>query len=92
MKLLTIHKNTKQQRESKEIRKSLISEAKELAKLQNISGYAIVVWNDECAANCDWWSSPPHMPGLVVPEFVKKVLERAIAQSDVNDIIDMRFY
>lgn len=89
--MLTVHRNTRDRRRAKEVRKRLTQDAKDIRQLEGISGYAIVAWNSDCSSRCAWESTPPVMPGLVVPEFSKKILERAIAQSDVNEIIDMRF-
>ena len=87
-----IHKNTKERREAKQVRKALISDAKNLSQHEGISGYSIVVWNRDCASDCSWQSTPPMMPGLVVPEYSKKTLERALRNSDVNSIIDRRVF
>lgn len=89
--MLTVHKNTRDQRRAKDIRREFMSDAKSLKSMEGISGYSIVVWNKDCSAGCAWYSTPPVMPGLVVPEFTKKILERQIGQNDVNEIIDMRF-
>lgn len=87
---LTIHKNTRDQRKAKATRKNLISDAKDLAKTQNISGYAIVVWDDDLSADAAW-DSGGKIPGIVMPEYSKQILSRRINQNDTNDIIDMRF-
>lgn len=89
--MLTVHKNTKKQREAKRTRSNLLQDAKALSKLENISGYAVVVWNEDCTADCAWVSTPPVMPGLVVPEFTKQILQRRINCNDTNEIIDERF-
>lgn len=86
---LTIHKNTKQQRESKQVRKDLIHASKDLAKLSYIKGYAIIVWDEDYTARAEWCSN--NLPGTLVPEFIKQVTTRVIHNMDVNDIIDYRF-
>jgi len=88
--MLTIHKNTKDQRESKRIRNELIKDAKNLAKNQDIKGYAIVVWDKNYGSACSW-DTGDSLPGIVIPEFTKQILTRRQGQDDTNYIIDERF-
>lgn len=89
--MLTVHKNTKEQRDAKKVRCDLMQDANKLKQHPGISGYAIVVWNKDCMADCSWQSTAPVMPGLVVPEFSKQILKRVINQNDANYLIDERF-
>lgn len=90
--MLTVHKNTREQRKAKELRKQLKDDAKYLSQLKGISGYSIVVWNANCTGDCRWKSTPPVIPGLIVPEFTKQILNRRINTDDTNDIIDTRLF
>lgn len=90
--MLTVHKNTTKQRRAKKVRAELLHEAKYLAKLKDISGFAIVAWNEDCTALCSWKSTAPVMPGLVVPEFTKQILLREMHCSDTNLIINEKVF
>ena len=90
--MLTVHKNTRARRAAKNVRKSLMQDAKQISQTPDIIGYSIVAWDKNYGANCKWHSSPPTMPGVVVPEFTKQVLHREINQNDTNYIIDKRFF
>lgn len=88
--ILTIHKNTKEQRRSKALRFDLKKGAAKASQLKNISGYAIVVWNDEHITDCGY-SIPIALPSSVLPEFVKQILAREMQRQDTNEILDDRF-
>ena len=88
--MLTIHKNTRERRAAKNMRKEMMQDAKRLSQLFEIGGFAIVVWNKDCASDCAWRSTPPLMPGLVLPEFIKQTISRRISTDGVNKIIDER--
>lgn len=88
--ILTIHKNTKEQRRSKALRFDLKKSAGSLAQLKDISGYAIVVWTDEHTTNCEY-SVPQALPSSVLPEFAKQILAREMQRQDTNIIINERF-
>ena len=90
--MLTVHKNTKVQRKAKELRKDIVADAKSLSQLKNITGYAIIVWNDELTADCTWKSKDSRMPTQCMPEFAKMTLTRYLIDHDTNAIIDNRFY
>ena len=90
--MLTVHKNTAKQRRANKVREELIKEAKYIAKLEDISGFAIVAWNEDCTGLCHWKSTKPVMPGLVVPEFVKRILLREMQNDDTNLIIEERVF
>lgn len=86
--MLTIHKNTRERRAAKSIRKEMLQDAKRLSQHPGISGFAIVVWDKNCDTDCAWKSTPPVMPGLVVPEFVKQIISRRINVAVATSIID----
>ena len=88
--MVTIHKNTKDQRESKRIRKELVSDAKQLANNKDINGYAIVVWTKNFRDSCSW-DTGGSLPGILLPEFSKQILARRMGRDDAKDIIDERF-
>ena len=67
-----------------------MQDAKRLSQLNGISGFAIVVWNRDCTSDCGWRSTPPMIPGLVVPEFVKQTILREMSATDTHKIIDQR--
>ncbi len=89
---LTIHKNTKQQRDSKFLRKNIVKEAKNLAQIPSLSGYAIVVWNEDNSFSGTWNTSHSRIPGLLVSQYSKLILDKVMSVDSINDIIDHRFY
>ena len=86
---LTVHKNTKEQRERKELRELLIHDAKSLAKNSSISedidGYAIVVWDKEGSAQAEWISG--NIPTSLIGEFFKQTISRTLVSMDATDIM-----
>lgn len=90
--VLTVHKNTKQQRDSKSLRKLIVSEARDMAQIRNISGYTITVWNDDNEISGTWNTSKSNIPVLLVSQYSKLILDKVMNVDSVNNIIDHRFY
>lgn len=91
-KVLTIHKNTSKQRRAKEVRAELLQAARHLAKLKDISGFAIVGWNEDCTTDCNWKSTAPGIPALLLPEYTKRVLLREMGVQDTMLVIDDKVF
>lgn len=89
---LELHKNTKKQALSKSLREGIVKEAQDLAELEDISGYAIIVWNDDFSADCGWHCTGLKMPTSVMPEFFKQTFIRCLNDIDTNDTINCRFF
>lgn len=83
---LSVHRNTKAQREVHQIRKNLVEQAKRVSDLPGIAGYAIVAWTrnwDHKTA----WDTTDTMPGNTMPEFVKVALLREMNRDDTFNIL-----
>lgn len=89
--MLTIHKNTRVQRRAKDLRKQLMATANSIKKLENISGFSMVVWDSDLSFTDCGWSAGDSMPGLMVPELSKQILSTKLGIMATNDVIDKRF-
>lgn len=90
--MLTVHKNTKQKRDAKFLRKRIVLEAKQMAQIENLSGYTITVWNERNEFSGTWNSSHSSIPALLVPQYSKLILDKVMSVDSMNDVIDHRFY
>ena len=81
---LTVHRNTRQRRQFREVRSQLRSAANRLPA--GTVGYALVTWDCNTRTKSKW-DTGRTMPGDVVPEFIKRVMVRTIAMDDARDII-----
>ncbi len=86
---LTVHRNTREERQQRDMRRALMADAKSAGNVEGISGYAIVAWNDEWGFRAGW-RKPDKMPSVIMPEFVKGCLERELTRIDVLAIIDSK--
>ena len=86
MPSLSVHRNTKAQREVHQIRKDLVQQAKLVSEMQGIAGYAIVAWTKNWDHKTAW-SANSTMPGNTMPEFVKISLLWDISREDTFNIL-----
>jgi hypothetical protein len=73
---LSVHKNTKLQREAKEFRKSAISNFKKMLNNSNATNYVVVAWSDDgCYFDTSWsLSDNSKLSPAATPELVKVAL------------------
>lgn len=87
---LTVHKNNAVQKKRQALRQEIIDAARELATnsavSEKISGYGIVVFNEDHDAETYWVSGG--VPSRVIGEFLKQSINAAIARKDVKALRD----
>ncbi len=86
--VLSVHKNTRQRRESKRLRLELKAAVSDLSQMQNISGFALVVWDEDFQSRAKWDSYGSKLPGTLVPELAKQTISRTIALMDAEDLME----
>ncbi|MGI9489091.1 MAG: hypothetical protein ACR2RF_25040 [Geminicoccaceae bacterium] len=82
---LSVHKNTRERKEKRRVKNNLKSDMKFLLS-NDIAGYAIVTWNRDWDGEAVWCCDKT-MPGDVMPQYVKRVLERCTGVKDAKDAI-----
>ena len=89
---LVVHKNTLEQRKRKEVRNDLINNARIMAKnsacSENISGYAILVWDDDHRSEACWLSGS--LPSGLIGEHFKQTMAREIGRIEAKAIMEDR--
>jgi len=72
---LSVHKNNKQQRESKQLRTKAVRMFKDCINQQNVSGYAIVTWDrDGLITSCsDITNKESNITSATLPETLKTI-------------------
>lgn len=80
----SVHKNTHDKRQFRHVRQSLRDHAHFLP--QGTVGYALVTWGKNYEA-VPFWDSGGAMPNDVLPEFVKRIMERAVSMDDAKDAV-----
>lgn len=90
--MLTIHKNTKQKRDAKFLRKKIALEARQMAQIENLSGYTITVWNERNEFSGTWNTSHSNIPSLLVSQYSKLILDKVMSIDNIHTVIDHRFY
>lgn len=78
---LSVHRNTMTQRRQREVSRSLVADAKIMAKAKDVDGYAIVAWNSDTDADVSWMYTQA-INCSVMPEFVKGAIQRKISMLD----------
>lgn len=81
---LTVHRNTRDQRQFRYVRGQLRQGAKELPA--GTVGYALVTWDAGCNAKTTW-DTAGTMPSDVMPDYVRRVMLRTIAKDDARNLI-----
>ena len=86
---LTEHRNTLDKRKRKNLRREIEAAARELSRdsevSEEISGYGIIVWNDEGDASAHWRCG--NVPVCLVGEYFKQTMSRIIHKRDAADAI-----
>lgn len=82
---LSAHRNTLTQRKRREVRRDFLDSAKSQLSGE-IAGYAIVTW-DKSWNGSAVWACNGTMPGDVMPEYVKRVIERCVGVSDAKTLL-----
>ena len=84
---LVVHKNTLEKRKRKKIREHLIYDARVMAKnslcSENISGFAIIVWDDSCSEAC-WIRG--NIPVQLIGEHFKQTMDRELGKMDAKEM------
>lgn len=75
---LSIHRNTRDQREMHRVSRALVSDARTLAAAKGVAGYVIVGWNrhGQAIGAEDTTGRLSPIPIELVPEFVRQELSR----------------
>lgn len=82
---LTVHRNTRDRRRRREASDALLKNAKHLAGPKDITGFALVTWYEDGSTTCAWRRGD--LPHNVIPEHVKRALERRFNKLDARDEI-----
>ena len=85
---LSVHRNTRNQRRARHFRKQLVEDAKSAGVLDGLSGYAVVTWDDRWSYRCFWNKVDRKFPTSILPEYVKKCLEREFTRLDIQDVVE----
>ena len=83
---LTVHRNNADRRRRKETRQYLKDDVAKALRNIEVSGFALVVWNDEHDADAYWHAG--NLPGSVVPEFTVQTIRRRMGMMDTEEILD----
>lgn len=73
---LSVHKNNKEQRKQKEVRKSLLHEAKYCSQLKGINGFVVIAFGDNDASINSWQVKDGELMSL--PEKTRMILAGTI--------------
>ena len=85
---LSVHKNNRAQREAKRVRQFLKDDMREIVKMRDLAGYAVVAWNDKRAYVADFYTpNKGPMPATAMPDYVKNALLRELVKADINSAI-----
>ena len=84
---LSVHRNTRDERRRRNMRKELIAAAKRASEMEGIVGYAIVAWDEQWGyrAGYQW---PGTTPSVIVPRFVKGCLDRDLTFLDIDSRLE----
>lgn len=81
---LSVHKNNREQRARKHRRDDMLQSAKRAARdIGEIDGYVVGAWDKDGTAIAKW--DTQRVPGSLVGEMAKRVVERTITNMDVDD-------
>lgn len=83
--VLSVHRNTREQRKRKLVRNSMKRAVAETHKDISPTGYALVAWDNDHHA-CAYWECG-NVPTSVLTEFVSGTLRRRIAMIDAENIL-----
>jgi hypothetical protein len=82
---LSVHKNNKEQRRKKELRKSLISSSKYLSQTSCVEGYFLLSW-DKDGSYQTRLHDPEGVIGLsYLPSFTRGCAQRAVSEADLDE-------
>ena len=84
---LKVYRNAEKRRQVTAKRRELVDEAKRLSRLPNLTGYAIVVWDEAWVSDC-WYDTGKVLPSGAMPDFVRSALQRIIYRDDVLRALD----
>lgn len=83
---LSAHRNTLAKRKRREVRQDFLDAAKSQLSGE-IAGYAIVTWDQDWNGSAVWACNRT-MPGDVMPEYVKRVIERCVGVNDIKNLLN----
>lgn len=81
---LSVHRNTRNQRDRHRVSNALRNMAKTLTVGKQIAGFALVVWDEEWSANA-FWDTGRNMPGVIIPDFTKEVIQTTMQRMNAGD-------
>ena len=82
---LSVHRNNRAQKERQRVRNAFREDTKSIVRGE-IDGYAIVTWTKDWDGEAIWHCGGT-MPGDVMPEFVKRVIQRATGIRDARNAV-----
>ncbi len=85
-----INSKTKREKEIQELGESLRKSVDDLLKIDDLAGYALVVWTSDFCTAANWDSEYSTIPGAVIPEFVKQAIQTRLDRKTINEILDDR--
>lgn len=86
---LHVHKNTREQRKRKELRKTLVSHARTMSQDPDIAGYVLITWNSQATPNTAWRTPEDGpVPGNLLPAYAMSALTRKLTLKDVKHHLD----
>ncbi len=83
---LSVHRNTKDKRQSRAVASRLLADAKRQIRDSKIIGYALVSWDKDNNALNDW-DTGKAFPSALMPEFVRANLQRSLGQIDAEHVV-----
>lgn len=81
---LSVHRNSRSDRERRHISDSLRDVARVATKDKQIAGYAIVVWDEQWNANA-YWETGKNMPAIIVPDFTKEIIQATMMRMAADE-------
>ena len=82
---LSMHKNTKLQRERKELRRQAVVDIKECVRSEDVAGYCIVSWNKNRDANICWDIKEDSIDAKDLPSFAEDLIRLRVTQKRMED-------
>lgn len=82
---LSMHKNTKLQRERKELRRQAVVDVKKCVRNEDVAGYCVMSWNKEGAANICWDINEDSIDAKDLPSFAEDLIRLRVTQKRLED-------
>lgn len=94
---LTVHRNTRLQRQRKEVRNHLALAIRGARNEPDLTGYALVTWTSSDGQNtgdtiATWCQRGPIIPTGLLGDFVRRVIHRQENTMDIDSRIETRLF